>query len=56
MDMAMVGDLPHHTVDDEILIAVFGARYERERFGHERSFCVRADRPMLSEDGHRGIT
>lgn len=55
MDVAMVGNLPHHIVDDEILVAVLGARHERERFGHESSFGVGADRSMLSKHGHRGV-
>ncbi len=55
MDVAMVGNLPHHSVDDEILIAVLGACHERERFGHENSFRVGADRSMLSQNSHRGV-
>lgn len=53
--MAMVGNLSHYTVDHEVLVSVLDPRHERERFGHESSFRVGADRSMLSKYGHRGV-
>ena len=51
----MVGNLSHYPVDHEVLVSVLDPCHERERFGHESSFRLGADRSMLSKYGHRGV-
>src|SRR5579864_4704436 len=54
--MAMVGNLTHHAIDNELVIAEFGARHGRERVDHEGAFGLGRDGAMLSEHRHRRVT
>jgi len=53
--VAVVWDLPHHSINYEIFFAVLLAAHEREYRGHEGAFGVGASRAMLPENRHRRI-
>ena len=53
--MAMVGDLPHHAVDDELAVTVFRSRDERQRFDHECALFGGRVLAMFAEYGHGRI-
>ena len=56
VDMAMVGNLTHHAIDNELVIAEFGACHRRERVDHEGALGISRGRAMLSEHRHWRIT
>src|SRR5271169_128648 len=55
MDVAMVGNLAHHAIDHELVVAELGARHRRERVGHEGALGLGGGGAMLSEHRHRRV-
>jgi hypothetical protein len=55
MDMAMIWNLPHHSIDNELACAVLLLRYQGQRVDHELPFYLGRRDTMVAEHGHRRI-
>lgn len=55
MDMAVIGNLPHYVVDNELAVAIFVARNQAERLDHERPLLIGRNLAMLAQHRHRSI-
>ena len=47
MDVAVIRNLPHYVIDDELTISIFLARDQTERLDHERPFLIGRSFAML---------
>ena len=47
MDVAVIRNLPHYVVDDELTISIFLARNQAERLNHEGPFLIGRNFAML---------
>ena len=56
MNVAMIGNLAHHSVDDELVLSVFFSRDEGQRLDHVGALFVGCVRAMLPKDDHRRVT
>ncbi len=50
--VAMIGNLPHHIVDEKAVSTPLILRNSRQYVSHQGFFGVRGLGPMLSEHGH----
>ena len=55
VDVAVIGNLPHYVVNDELTFSIFVARNQAERLDHERTLLIRRDFAMLRQHRHRGV-
>jgi hypothetical protein len=55
MDVAVVGNLPHYIVDDELAVSIFLPRNQAERLDHEDPFVVSRSFAMFAQHRHRRI-
>ncbi len=55
MDVAVIGNLSHYVVDDELAGAIFIARNQTERLDHKRPFLIGRNFAMLAQHRHRSI-
>jgi hypothetical protein len=53
--VAMIGDLPHNVIDDEVAIAIFVACDKRKGLDHESFLFVGGSGAMVAENGHWSI-
>jgi hypothetical protein len=55
MDVAVVGNLPHYVIDDELALSVLVAPDETQRLYHKSAFLIGRRFAMFPQDRHRGI-
>jgi len=55
MDVAVIGDLPHYVVDDELTVSVFIACNQAKRLDHERPFLIGRRFAMFPQHCHWSI-
>lgn len=55
MDVAVIGNLPHYIIDNELTISIFLAPNQAERLDHECPFLIGWGLAMLPQHCHWGI-